>query len=115
MEIKNVLITYDNMFGNHTLEEIYDFLTESINLAYAEKDYSSAITLLNEMIGFCRDTDKKEECLRYCNQVIDLMRQLKLCKNVGYGTTLLNVANAYRAFYLFDESLKFYKDTEIIY
>lgn len=115
MEIKNVLITYDNMFGNHTLEEIYDFLTEYINLAYAEKDYSSAITLLNEMIGFCRDTDKKEECLRYCNQVIDLMRQLKLCKNVGYGTTLLNVANAYRAFYLFDESLKFYKDTEIIY
>lgn len=115
MEIKNVLITYDNMFGNHTLEEIYDFLTESINLAYAEKDYSSAITLLNEMIGFCRDTDKRDECLRYCNQVIDLMRQLKLCKNVGYGTTLLNVANAYRAFYLFDESLKFYKDTEIIY
>lgn len=115
MDIKNILNTYDNMFETNTLEEIYGFLTKYINLAYSEKDYSSAITLLNEIIGFCRDTDKKEECLNYCNQVIDLIKQLNICESIGHGTTLLNIANAYRAFYLFDESLKFYENTEKIY
>ena len=115
MNIQNILNTYDNMFGKNTIEEIYDFLKKSIDLAYIEQDYSSSITLLNEIIGFCRDTDKKEDCLIYCRQVIELMKQLNISKNVAYGTTLLNVANAYRAFSLFDESLEFYKSAEIIY
>ena len=78
MNIQNILNTYDNMFGKNTIEEIYDFLKKSIDLAYIEQDYSSSITLLNEIIGFCRDTDKKEDCLIYCRQVIELMKQLNI-------------------------------------
>ena len=106
---------YDNMFGIRTLEEIERFLTNKLEEAYGEKDYYSAITLLNELMGFCRDTSQKEKGVRYCKQVVALMDNMGLSGTVEYATTLLNVANAYRAFGYFDSSLKLYDEVEKIY
>lgn len=115
MDINKVLMEYDNMFGAHSLEDIENFLAKKLDLAYREEDNYSAITLLNELMGFCRDTDQKEKGVRYCKQAVDLMNTMGLEGTVEYATTLLNVANAYRAFGYYDSSLELYTQVEKIY
>ena len=51
MDINQVLLDYDNMFGTHSIEDIEDFLTTNIEAAMDERDYASALSLLNEMMG----------------------------------------------------------------
>jgi len=52
MDINKVLMEYDSMFGASSLEQIMDFLVEKLEKALDEDDNYSAITLLNELIGF---------------------------------------------------------------
>ena len=115
MDINRVLMEYDNMFGINSLEEIENYLTKKLEEAYMEPDYFSAITLLNELMGFCRDTSQKDKGVRYCKQVMDLMGDMSLEGTYEYATTLLNVANAYRAFGYFEQSMELYKKVEEIY
>ena len=115
MDINQVLTEYDNMFGVKGLDEIEAFLVEQIDKAYAEPDYYSAVTLLNEIIGFCRDTSQNEKGLKYCEQDLELMREMELEGSVEYATSLLNVANAYRAFGKWEDSLALYQQTQAIY
>lgn len=115
MDINQVLTEYDSMFGVKELDEIEAFLVEQIDKAYAEPDYYSAVTLLNEIIGFCRDTSQNEKGLKYCEQDLNLMREMGLEGSVEYATSLLNVANAYRAFGKWEDSLALYQQTQAIY
>ncbi|MBQ8413548.1 MAG: DUF4037 domain-containing protein, partial [Lachnospiraceae bacterium] len=115
MNIDKVLMEYDNMFGICSLEDIESFLTDKLDEAYQEKDYFSAVTLLNELMGFCRDTSQKNKGVRYCKQVMELMVTMGLEGTYEYATTLLNVANAYRAFGYHEQSMELYRKVEDIY
>ncbi|MBR1816167.1 MAG: DUF4125 family protein [Lachnospiraceae bacterium] len=115
MDVGKVLIQYDNMFDTESLEDIEAFLVQKIDEAYREEDYYSAITLLNEIIGFCRDTSQGEKSDKYSTQVLELMTAQGINGTVEYATTLLNIANAYRAFGKLDKSLKLYENVEQIY
>ena len=67
MDINQVLMDYDNMFGTHSLEDIEEFLTTNIEVAMDERDYASALSLLNEMMGLCRDTNQNAKGLKFVN------------------------------------------------
>lgn len=115
MDIQRVLTEYDNMFGVKDLSEIEAFLVAKAAEASKEGDAASLFTLLNEIIGFCRDTGQKDKGLAYCGQLLELMAKMGLEGTIEYATGLLNIANAYRAFGLWDESMKYYEETERIY
>lgn len=115
MDIKKILFEYDSMFGRNTLDEINAFLSRKIDEAKKEQDHYATITLLNEMMGFCRETGQRERGIECCNEVIELMKQLNLHNSMEYGTTLLNIANLYRAFGLWEKSLGTYQEVERIY
>lgn len=115
MDINKVLNEYDSMFGNYTLPEIENFLSQKLAEAMSEKDSSAVFTLLNEMIGFCRDTMQKEKGLAYAGFLLRLIDSMELQGTVQYATTLLNVANAYRAFGKHEESLQLFQQTYQIY
>lgn len=115
MNINKVLMEYDGMFGVSSLEHIKEFLEEKLEEALAEEDNYSAITLLNELIGFCRDTSQNSLGEKYCGQLIEVLKEQELEGSVEYATSLLNIANAYRAFGDFQKSQDFYKETEDIY
>ncbi len=115
MDINQVLDTYDAMFGAYSLEQIDAFLEKMIEEALAEGDVSSIITLVNEMIGFCRDTGKEERGIAYCSQLITLMRDLEMEGTVPYATSMLNIGNAYRAFGWLEEAMECYQTVEVIY
>lgn len=115
MDINKVLLEYDNMFGMNSLEDIDDFLTSKIEQAMEEKDYYSALALMNEMLGFCRDTSQHEKGLHYCELVEKMFDKLGLTDTVEYATSLINVANAYRAFGYYEKAMDAFRTVEIIY
>lgn len=115
MDINQVLMDYDNMFGTHSLDEIEDFLTTHIELAMDEKDFGSALSLMNEMMSFCRDTSQNQKGLVYCEKVEDMLVKLGLEGTVEYATSLLNVANAYRAFGYYMKAQDLFERVEVIY
>ena len=115
MDINFILSNYDAMFGIYTLSEIEAYLYENIKQAKIESETSVLFTLLNEMIGFCRDTTQKEKALKYCAELLQLVEEMNLGESYEYATALLNIANAYRAFGKLDESVALFSQVENIY
>lgn len=109
MDINSILAEYDSMFGRCELAEIESFLQQNIEQSKISGDYGAMITLLNEIIGFCRDTTQREKAMGYCDTLLEVMNQLNLQGRVEYATSLLNIANAYRAFGLCKESVDLYE------
>lgn len=115
MNIEQVLSQLDDLFANHRIDMVEAFLTEKIEEAAAMGDRNAVITLMNEIIGHFRETGEFEKATGYCEQVLLLMQKMGLEGTVAYATTLLNVANAYRAAGLLRESVEAYQKVKIIY
>ena len=118
MNIEEILVRYDAMFGKNSLAEIEEYLIDNITQAKEKGEIGIVFTLLNEIIGFCRDTTQKDKALKYCDELKELLVKMQLEGSVEYATSLQNIANAYRAFglhkealSLFNEVLSIYKDT----
>ena len=63
MNLDAILTEYDSMFGKNSLEEIEQYLVEQIAKAKLHREQGILVTLLNEVIGFCRDTTQKDKAL----------------------------------------------------
>ena len=68
MNIQDILNQYDSMFDVESLETIELYLKNNIEKALNENYFDVAFTLLNEMIGFCRDSMQVDKGLDYCRQ-----------------------------------------------
>ena len=115
MNLDEILAQYDNMFGKNSLIEIEEYLALMIQEAKEKSEWGILISLLNEIIGFCRDTTQKDKALIYCEQLQEILKLMKMEGRIDYATSLLNIANAYRAFGLWEESLRLYEMVEDIY
>lgn len=115
MKIEEVLKRLDYLFETNRMDEVEDFLSGKLEEAMEEEDTSSVITIVNEMIGFFRDTGQDEKSIAYSRQILSLMEKLGMEGTVPYATTLLNAANAYRAAGLLEDSLACYKKVYPIY
>lgn len=115
MDINKVLAELDSLFSEHKVQEVEGFLTEHIQKAKDLQDVSSQVTLLNELIGFYRDTTDYEKSIQACQVVIQLLNDLELRGTVAYATTLQNVANALRAAGQLEASMTCYNQVFGIY
>lgn len=115
MKIENILAEYDSMFGKYSLQEIEGFLLKNLSEARFKNEKQVLVTLLNEIIGFYRDTTQKEKALRNCHFLNELLIELNLQGSIPYATSILNIANAFRAFDLSKESLALFENVEMIY
>ena len=115
MDINQVLTELDNMFDRYPPEEIEAFLIEKIALAEAEGDKGSHLSLLSELMGLCRESGKRELGLNCAEKILKLLTKMNLEGTAVYGTILLNIANAYRAFGKFSESEQLYQEVLQIY
>ena len=105
----------NNLFAKKDLEKVDAFLDESLKTALQNGDDLLGITILNEIIGFNRDTGNYDKSLRACDEAISLLKRNKLEGTVEYATSLQNVANAYRAAGKKVESLGYYNTVFKIY
>ena len=115
MNTNQFIENLDQLFEEKRLKEVEPFLKDSLSQAVAEKDSSAQFTILNEMMGFFRDTSQYEKSIEACHQCMGLMKQMGIEGTVDYATSLQNIANAHRAAGLLQESLDFYQQAFQIY
>lgn len=115
MNIELVLQQLDSLFAEHKIGQVEDFLKRKLEEAAGEGDRGAVITLMNELIGHYRETGEFEKAVEYCGQVLHLMKKLGMEGSVAYATTLLNVANAYRAAGLLREAMTAFQTVQSIY
>lgn len=115
MDIRKVLEQYDSMFGKETPEAIGDFLGEQLNIALVEGDIQAMFTLLNEQIGFCRDTNQETLCIQGCETLHSILLKMGIDGTLQYGKTLLNIANSYRAFGRYEEAARLFPKVQETY
>lgn len=115
MDINEVLAELDLLFREKKTDQVEGFLHDKLKEAIRQEDTASMITLLNEMIGFYRDMSRYDRGILYAERLVRLMNDAGLNGTVYYATTLLNVANLYRAAGKLSESLECYETVCKIY
>ncbi len=115
MNVELMLDGLEGLFAKQDIQAVEPYLESKLQEAYSEPDYGACITIMNEMIGFFRDTSQYEKSLNYCEQVLTLMKELGYAGTLPFATTSLNVANALRAAGRHKESLAFYNSIFPIY
>ena len=114
-EIVQVLKQLDELFVKGDTGLIQNFLEEKIACFTKENEKDNLITMLNEMIGFCRDMGQFEKGDEYCNHLFALVSEVPYKGSIPYATTLLNIANFKRAKKDYALSEKLYLEVLPIY
>lgn len=111
MNIEEILAQLDSL--DHTQVEKY--LIEQMRIAQEQNNNRAKITLLNEMIGFCRDSCQFSKCRIYSNELLTILEDEGLEGTQAYATSLLNIANGDRAAGDYEESEEFYLKAYALY
>lgn len=115
MDIQGVLAQVDALFEENKGDEAEKLMQESIAAAVAEQDDNSLLQLLNELLGYYREVSRYEEAYLIAERAVAQARRMGLEGSIPYATTLLNVANVYRAGGRLEESLEKYLLVQEIY
>lgn len=115
MNIEFVLKGLDDLFAKRESEKIEGYLSSHIEQALKEGDAGSAVTLINELIGYYRDTSMYDKAEIYCEKLIPFMERAGIVDGIAYGTSHLNIANAYRASGKLEWSMNHYEQVFAIY
>ncbi len=105
----------NKLFAEKNIEKVGDFLDSELKSAKEAGDDELHLVILNEAIGFNRDTGNADKSILYCDEAITLMRDMNMEGTVEYATSLQNIANAYRAAGKKVESLGYYNNVFKIY
>ena len=115
MDIQKVLSQVDAFFEENKGEEAEKLMEESIAMAVQEQDDNSLLQLLNELLGYYRETSRYEDAYLIGDRAVAQAENMGLVGTMPYATTLLNVANVYRAGGRLEESLEKYIQVQEIY
>ena len=113
--MQNLTEKIDELFAQNKGEEARELMENCLREALQEGNLEGAVPILNELIGYCRETSRVQQSYDYAELVLQIMDKLELQGSIPYATTLLNIANAYRAGGRLEDSLKLYQDVEDIY
>lgn len=115
MDIDGILEAEDRLFNENRAEEVEGLLIGAISVAMDEQDGYAMLSLLNELIGYYRETSRYEDAYKIAMEIEVVADQILPPDSVQYATSLLNIATAYRAGGRLEDSLAYYKRVEAIY
>ena len=111
----NLTEQIDRLFAENRGAEAEKLLEQALAEAYENQYFLDAVPILNELIGYCRETSQVERSYSYAEEVQGILQNLGLEGSLHHGTTLLNIANAYRAGGRLEDSLEKYEQVAAIY
>ncbi len=109
MNIQDFIEGLDSLFGSATQQDIEIYGVKGLAQAKEEGDVQAQIIILNEMLGFYRESSQYEKVRTTVQEILDLMGQEGLEGTIPYGTALLNCGNALRAAGDLTESMDCYR------
>lgn len=115
MNMEFILREVDRLFDENKAKEAETFLLKSLKEAKEEEDFGVCLQILNELIGYYRQTSEKVELLQTIDESFRVADEMNLKGTVWYATTQLNAANGYRSVGMLEESRRCYEQAEEIY
>lgn len=115
MNIEEFTAGLDYLFEQNRISEVESYLESALINAIEEKDDTAVIYILNEMIGFYRETCEYDKSVMYGEKALTILENADEAGSIPYATTRLNLANALRAAGRLEESLDHYLHAEAIY
>ena len=113
--VERVLEKLDAYFNKKDYPAAERHLQYWLSEAALTGDRQGRLTILNEQIGFYRKLRQEPEAMTACSMALEAAEELGLDGTVGYATTLLNAATAYKAFGRAEEALPLYERAKEIY
>jgi len=110
-----VLREIDRLFDENRAAEVEPFLLELLEEAREEGDHGVCLQILNELIGYYRQTSEREKLTTVIEEALAIANDMGLRETIWYGTTALNAANGYRSMGALALSRKYYQEAEAIY
>lgn len=109
----------ERLFEENKPKEAERLMLEVLEEARKTEDASLELQMLNELIGYYRQTSEKDHLLTVIKAALEIADKRGLAKTdtgkIPYATTLLNAANGYRSIGELDQSEIFYKRVQAIY
>ena len=114
-DIQTILEGLDELFRTHQITKVEAYLLQHIEQAEQEGNISNQITLLNETIGFYRDSCEYEKSISTAQKTMEVLERAGLKGSIPYATSLQNIANALRAAGALDASMQYYNHVFHLY
>ena len=114
-DINAFFLGADRLYTENRIAEIEPYLLDGFCAAKTCQDRDAMLSIANELIGFYRVKSQYERCAAYADIALELIGELGLQQTEHHGTTLLNIATAYRAAGRYDEARTMYEDVLSIY
>ncbi len=115
MDISGILEAEDRLFNENRAEEVEDLLMGAISVAVDEGDGGALLQLLNELIGYYRESSRFEDAYKVADEIVSVASRILPEKSIPYATSLLNIATAYRTGGRLEDAKEVYKKVEEIY
>ncbi|MGN1146082.1 MAG: tetratricopeptide repeat protein, partial [Acetatifactor sp.] len=113
--MNTILQQVDALYEANKGPEAEKVMLAGMKQAMDEQDDACLLQLLNELMGYYRETSQVENSYRIAKQAISLAERMGLKDSIPYATTLLNAANAYRAGGSLQDSLELYLQVREVY
>ncbi|MGN0307769.1 MAG: DUF4125 family protein [Lachnospiraceae bacterium] len=113
--IDEILETLDQFLSEGEIKQAEELLLRAFEEAVRKDEPVVVIPVVNELIGFYRDTGRYQESLAYCRQIIPYLESHGLEGTIHYATTCLNIANACRAAGEWEAAQGFFDKVEELY
>lgn len=114
-DMEDILQQIDRLLEENQGAQAQALMEKSLERALEIGDRSGAVTLLNELIGFCRETGQAEKSYYYGEAVLNLLQEMGLSGTLPFATSVLNIASAYRAGGRLEDAMTCYRAVEQIY
>jgi tetratricopeptide (TPR) repeat protein len=108
LNIDEFVAGLDTLFDAGRIGEVEGYFEAWMNKAEEEQDQAAQVTILNEMMGFFRETSQYDKSIESSKKALALMKDMGLENTQAYATTLLNSANALRAAGELEQSAAYY-------
>lgn len=115
ISIDSFINELDSFFAKEDLQGAGCCLLEWRNRAIHAGDKNGELTVLNEMIGFYRQTKDEAQGMKAINDAFALINALGINKKVACATIYLNAATTMKSFGKSAEAMDFYNKTLEIY
>ncbi len=115
ININNLIYELDNILSRNDYNTARDFLEKWVDIAQNRNDNKSLFSLCNECIGLYRKISDKENCYKYCEKTLALLKVLNIENSVTGATAFTNCATAYKAFGEAERSISYFEKAVALY
>lgn len=115
ININNLITELNNILSRNDYASARDFLEKWVEIAQKQADNKSLFSLCNECIGLYRKIGDKDNCYKYCQKALNLLKALNIESTVTGATGFINCATAYKAFGEAEKSIPLFEKAVNLY